>query len=708
MGAIRIKPGYLIFLMVLFSFAIFFMEACSKKKESYKASTPPMAKKIPKELSLHGHTRIDDYYWLRERDNPEVTAYLKEENDYAKKVMADTEDLQEKLIDEFLHREKQKDLSIPYRIGDYFYYERFEQGSEYPVYCRKKGSMEADEEIILDADRLAEGHDVFAMASFEISPEQDILAFGMDTTGDRDFFTFYFKDLETGGLLPDVIPDIHRLTAWSNDNRTFFYVRNNNMYSHCLGTAISEDKFWVDDVSFLVKTKSNKFIVIFSTRYPYDWKGYLDADDPKGRINEIVPSEQGIKCVGLSHCGDRFYFLAAGRLMGIPVGSTNLDDESEVVFSGGDVEVIHFELFKDYLALWERKNGMTNLRVVSLMEGREHSLDFSDSIYSVSSGQPRDLALRNFGNFDFNSHILRFEYSSPTVPNSIYDYNMKKRERVLAWQGKAGPEFDPNSYRAERLWATAEDGTEIPISLVYRKGIKKKGARPLLLEGYGMYGVNEELHYSSEGRSLLDRGFVHAIAHVRGGGELPNWHREGMLLKKINSFTDFISCARYLVDKGFTDPDMLFAWGSSGGGLLMAGVVTMAPELFNGVIIDVPFLDIITTMIDEAQPENRRELGSPDKKEFYEYMLSYAPYDNIEARKYPNLLVTAGFLDTHVQYWPAAKFVAKLRAMKTDRNVILFKTYMTAGHDTAQGRLEQYRETALKYAFLLDLAGIRK
>ena len=705
---IRTRPDYMIFLMAVCSLALFFTEACSKKKESYEAFTPPIAKKIPKKLSLHGHTRVDNYYWMRERDNPEVIAYLEEENNYAKKVMADTEDLQEKLIDEFLHSEKQQDQPIPYRAGEYLYYERFEQGSDYPIYCRKKGSMEADEEIILDADRLAEGHDVFAMASFQISPRQDILAFGMDTTGDRDLFTFSFKDLETGDLLPDVIPDIHRLTAWANDNRTFFYIKNDNMYSHCLGTAISEDKFWVGDVSFLMKTKSNKFIVIFSTRYPYDWKGYLDANDAKGRINEIVPSKQGIQCVGLSHCKDRFYFLAAGRLMGIPVGSTYLDDESEVVFSAGDAEVEHFELFRDYLAIWERKNRITNLRVVSLLDGREHSLDFGESIYSVSSGQPRDFALRYFSNLDFNSHILRFEYSSPTAPNSIHEYDMETKKRVLVWPKKARPESDPNSYQADRLWARAEDGTQIPISLVYRKGIKKKRPNPLLLIGYGMYGVNEELRYSSEGLSLLDRGFVYAIAHVRGGGELPNWHKDGMLLEKKNSFTDFIACARYLVDKGYTDPDRLFAWGSSGGGLLMAGVVTIAPELFKGVIIEVPFLDIITTMIDEDQPDNRRELGNPDEKKYYEYMLSYAPYDNIEARKYPNLFVTAGFLDTHVQYWPAAKFVAKLRAMKTDRNLVLFKTYMTAGHNTAQGRLDQYKETALKYAFLLDLAGIRR
>jgi oligopeptidase B len=682
---IRTRPGYMIFLMAVCSLALVFMEACSKKRESYEAFTPPMAKKIPKSLSLHGHTRVDNYYWMRERDNPEIIPYLEEENNYAKKVMADTEDLQEKLIEEFLHSENQQNQPIPYRIGEYFYYERFEQGSEYPLYCRKKGSMEADEEIVLDADRLAEGHDVFALASLQISPGQDVLAFGVDTTGDRDY-----------------------LTAWSNDNRTFFYVRDGNLYSHCLGTAISDDKSWIDDVSFFMKTKSNKYILIFSTRYPYDWKGYLDVDDPKGRIIQIMPSQQRISCGGLSHRGNKFYFCDDGRLMEFPVGSTNLDNEAEGVFSAGDAEVENFDLFRDYLAIWERKKGITNLRVVSLMDEREHSLDFGESIYSVSSGQPRAFAFRNINNSDFNSHILRFRYSSPTAPDSFYDYNMETRERTVVWPTEAGQDFDPDTYRTERLWATAEDGTEIPISLIYRQGINSKGARPLLLEGYGMYGVSEELRYNSEGLSLLDRGFAYAIAHVRGGGELPNWHKDGMLLEKKNSFTDFIACARYLVDKGYADPERLFAWGSSGGGLLMAGVITMDPELFNGVIIDVPFLDIITTMIDENQLDNVRELGNPLEKKYYEYMLSYAPYENVEVRAYPNILVTSGFEDTHVGNWTAAKFVAKLRAVKTDRNLILLKTYMKGGHDTSLGRLEQYRETALKYAFLLDLAGIRK
>jgi oligopeptidase B len=341
-----------------------------------------------------------------------------------------------------------------------------------------------------------------------------------------------------------------------------------------------------------------------------------------------------------------------------------------------------------------------------LIDGKEHYLNFAESIHSVSDGQPRDFALRSLCNADFKSHILRYEYSSPTTPSSFYDYNMATRKKTLVSQEYAGPGFDPNHYQAERLWTTAKDGTRIPISLVYRKGIRKEGGNPLLLDGYGMYGVSEELNFSSFGLPLLDRGFIYAIAHVRGGGEFPNWHKEGMLLRKKSSFTDFIACARYLVDQGYAHPDKLFASGSSGGGLLIAGVITMAPELFKGVIIEVPLIDIISTLIDEDQADNIRELGNPREKEYYEYILSYDPYENIGRREYPNILITAGLHDKHVYYWPAAKFAAKLRAMKTDHNRLLFKTYMKGGHGGAQfsGRMESFREQAYKYAFLLDLA----
>jgi len=420
----------------------------------------------------------------------------------------------------------------------------------------------------------------------------------------------------------------------------------------------------------------------------------------------IVPPQEDWQCRWPEHSRDKFYFLNGDRLLAIPVGSTKLEAESKVIYAQEDVHIWHFEVFKDHLVLWEKKNGVTKLRIISLTDGMEHFLDFDEPIRSVSDGEPRDFALRSLCNADFNGHILRYEYSSPTTPSSFYDYDMATKKKTLVSQEYAGPGFDPNNYQAERLWATAKDGTRIPISLVYRKGIRKEGGNPLLLDGYGMYGVSEELDFNSFGLSLLDRGFICALAHVRGGGELPGWHEEGMLLKKKNSFTDFIACARYLVDQGYTHPHRLFACGSSGGGLLIAGVITMAPELFKGVIIEVPFIDIITTLIDEDQADNIRELGNPNEREYYEYILSYDPYENIGRREYPNILITAGFHDRHVYYWPAAKFAAKLRAMKTDHNRLLLKTHMKGGHGGVQfsGRLESLRERAYEYAFLLDLA----
>lgn len=705
MSTIHTKSGYkLVFIVSLIS-VFFFMGRCSRKQEFLERVLPPIAKKVPKKLTLHGHTRIDDYYWLRKRDDPEVVAYLEAENKYVTNVMAHTKDLQSKLIEEFRHRDEQENQPIPYRRGDYFYYERFDPGSDYPVYCRKKGSMEADEEIILDADQLAEGHEFFMLSPLRINPKQDILAYGYVTTANSYFITVYLKDLKTGELLPDVISEANPSVAWANDNETLFYVKNNRAYCHRLRTNLSEDRFLLDEVSYLKKSKSDKYILIFSTLGP--WRGYLDADDPTGPVYEIVRPEPGQWSL-LQHREEKFYFLSSyqvpnNRLMEIPVGSTSLAEASELVTPRQDVDIEYLEVFKDHLILQERKNGQIRIHVISLTDGEEHYIDFGEPVYSVS--------LKG-NDYNFNSTILRYGYSSMTTPKSNYEYNMETREKVLVSQQKIGLGFDSRNYRSERLWATAEDGTRIPISLVYREGLKKDGRNPLLLEGYGMYGSSHRAGFALSELSLLDRGFIYAIAHVRGGSELgQRWHQEGRLLNKKNSFTDFIACARYLINNGYTSPDRLFASGSSGGGLLMGGVVTLAPDLFKGVIIDIPLLDIISMILDPTYPYrivHYDELGNPNNQEHYEYMLSYAPYDNIEAREYPNLLVSAGFLDTNVQYWPAAKFVAKLRAMKTGQNLIFLKTYMEGGHSTTSGRLEGYRKEAMKYAFLLDLAGIQK
>jgi oligopeptidase B len=710
MSALHTQSGYRKFFIIPLVCAFIIMENCSRRQASSEKVLPPIAKRVTEVLTLHGHTRIDDYYWLRERENPEVVAYLDAENDYAEKVMSHTDHLQEILIEEFQNLSEQPSQHVTYKKGDYIYYARVDKEKQYPIYCRKKVIREADEEVLLDANQLAEGHDVFALAEMQISPKQDILAYGMDTTGDRDFFTFYFKDLKTGKLFSDEIPDAHHLTAWANDNKTLFYVRGHRMYSHRLGTDPSEDKFYIGNVSFLYKSKSDQYVLIFSKSHPWKWRGYIDANSSNGSIIEVMSLKSDAQCFGLEHIGEKFYFLDNGILKEIQVGNKKLDDESKVIFHQEDMTIRSFEVFKDHLVLWEIKDSMKKLRIISLRDGKEHYLDFGESIYSVSEGLPRDFALRSLCNAEFNSHLLRYTYSSPTAPDSIYDYNMVTGKRTLVSQKKMGSEFDPNDYQAEILKAMAKDGTPIPISLVYHKSIKKDGENPLLLEGYGMYGVRESLDFSFFGLSLLNRGFILAIAHVRGGGELPGWHKEGMLLKKKNSFTDFIACARYLIDQGYTNPDRLFARGSSGGGLLISGVITMAPELFKGVIIGVPFLDIITTIIEEDQENNIRELGNPEEKKYYEYIFSYAPYENIEAREYPNILITAGFYDTHVYYWPAAKFAAKLRAMKTDLNLLLLRTNMKGGHGGAEfsGRLEGFRERAYEYAFLLDLVGIQR
>jgi len=696
----------MVFPVVLFSVVLFFTEACLSKQESNETMIPPVAIKIPMELTIHGHTRIDDYYWMRERNNPEVVAHLEAENEYVTKVMAHTKELQLKLIEEFRNRDEQENQPIPYRRGDYFYYERFDPGSEYPVYCRKKGSMEADEEIILDADQLAEGHDFFMLSPLRFSPKQDILAYGYVTSANSYFITVYLKDLKTGELLPDVISEANPSVAWANDNKAIFYVKNNRAYCHRLGTDLSEDRFLLDEVSFLKKSKSDKYILIFSTLSPV--RGYLDADDPMGQVYKIVRPEPDQWSLQLQHREEKFYFLSPyqvpnNRLMELPVGSTNLNEASELITSREDVDIANLEVFKDHLVLLETKNGQSHIHVISLKDGEEHYIDFGEPVYSVSL---------NGNDYNFNSTILHYDYSSMTTPQSNYEYNMETREKVLVRQKKISRGFDQSNYRSERLWATAEDGTRIPISLVFRKGLKKDGGNPLLLEGYGMYGSSQRAGFPLSELSLLDRGFIYAIAHVRGGSDLgQRWHWEGRLLNKKNSFTDFIACSRYLINNGYTSPDRLFASGSSGGGLLMGGIVTMAPDLFKGVCIDIPLLDIISMILDPEYPYrivHYDELGNPNNQEHYEYMLSYAPYDNIEAREYPNLLVSAGFLDTNVQYWPAAKFVAKLRAMKTGQNLIFLKTYMKGGHSTTSGRLEGYRKEAIKYAFLLDLAGIRR
>jgi oligopeptidase B len=683
---------------------------------------PPVAKKIPKELTIHGDTRIDDYYWLNERENPEVIVYLTEENEYKDAVMKHTEPFQKKLYDEIVGRIKKTDMSVPSKKSGYYYYSRYEEGGEYRIYCRRKGTMEAEEEILLNVNEMAEGYDYYSVAGYSVSTNNNLIAFGVDTVSRRKY-TIYFKNLKTGEILEDKIPTTGGRAAWANDNKTVFYtlkddetLRSYKILKHVLGTDPSLDKeiFEEKDVTFstyVSKSKSKKYLFIESSHTLSDEIRYLDANDPGGKFKIIQPREKDL-LYGVDHYKDKFYirtnYKAKNfRLVATPVNKTTKGNWKEIIPHRDDVLFQDFEIFKDFLVVEERKNGLPNLRIMRWDKKGEYYLDFGEETYEASISSYY-IKL----NPEFDTDLVRYEYTSLTTPDSIFDYNMNTKEKTLLKQQEVLGDFDSNNYHAERLNATARDGTKVPISLVYRKGLEKNGDNPLLLYGYGSYGSNEEADFSSYLLSLLDRGFVYAIAHIRGGQEMGRyWYEEGKLLKKKNTFTDFIDCAKHLIAEKFTNPDMLFAQGGSAGGLLMGAIVNMRPDLFKGVIAAVPFVDVITTMLDENIPLTTGEWdewGDPNKKEYYDYMLSYSPYDNVEAKDYPVMLVTTGLHDSQVQYFEPAKWVAKLRALKTDNNILLLHTNMGAGHSGVSGRFRRYIEYALEYAFMLDQVGIKK
>jgi oligopeptidase B len=676
---------------------------------------PPVAQSIRKEFREFGNVRVDNYYWLRERENPKVLEYLKAENEYLKAVLKPTEALQEKLYQEIVGRIKPTDMSVPYRDNGYYYYSRFEEGRDYPVYCRKKETLEAPEEVLLDASALAEGQPFFSVLGLEVSPDNRRLAYAVDTVS-RRLYTQRFKDLVSGEILADTIPDTLGMTAWANDNATVFYVlkdpatlRPYAVRRHRLGTPVSGDKevFRESDEAFttaVYKSKSKKYVVIASESTLSTEYRLLDADHPEGDFNVVQPRERDLE-YQVEHFGDRLFirtnFEAKNfRLMETPLDKTSKENWREVIPHRADVLLEGFEIFNDYLVVEERRSGLTRMRVIRWKDKAEHDLDFGEPAYAAAIGQ----------NPEFGTDWLRYEYSSFTTPDSIYDYNLKTREKKLLKQEEVLGGFDPANYRSERIMATASDGAGIPISLVYRKGVLKDGSNPLLEYGYGSYGAIEDPYFDSSLLSLLDRGFIYALVHIRGGSDLGRaWYEDGKLLKKKNTFTDFIACAEHLVAEKYTRPDKLFAAGASAGGLLMGAVVNMRPDLFKGVIAGVPYVDVINTMLDPGIPLTAQEFdewGNPAVKEYYDYMLSYSPYDNVAAKEYPAMLVTTGLHDSQVQYWEPAKWVAKLRSLKTDKNMLLLRTNMDAGHGGQSGRFRRYRETAMEYAFLLYLAGI--
>jgi oligopeptidase B len=676
-----------------------------------------MPKKIPMRLEKHGHIRVDDYYWLRERDNPDVIRYLNEENQYAAKEMEHTRAFEEKLLEEIIGRIKQTDMSVPYKRDDYYYYTRYEPGKEYPIYARKRGSLEEGEEIMLDANVLAAGHEFFSLGGSAVSSGQDILAYAIDTQG-RRIHTAYLKNLSTGEMLPEVLPNVTENLAWANDNRTLFYgkpdettLRQFQIYRHVVGTDPAEDQlvYQEDDetfVAYIFKTKSRKFLMIVSSHTNSQEYRYLEADRPSGEFGIFLPREREHE-YHIEHFHDRFIIRTNDqaknfRLMSTPLHRTAREHWQEIIPHRNDVYLADFELFQEHLVLEERARGLTQIRILPWSGGTGHYLEFDEPAYRANLNV----------NLRFDTPILRFEYTSMKTPLSIYDYDMTTRKKTLLKREEVLGGFDPDLYVTERLYATAADGTTIPISVLYRRGMPKNGANPMLLYGYGSYGLSIDASFSSPRLSLVDRGFVYAIAHIRGGQEMGRrWYEDGKLLKKKNTFSDFIAAAEFLIAEKFTNPEKLFAMGRSAGGLLMGAISNLRPDLFKGIVAEVPFVDVVSTMLDSSIPLTTGEYdewGDPNDKESYDYMLSYSPYDCVERKAYPAMLITGGLHDSQVQYWEPAKWAAKLRELKTDQNRLLLKTNMEAGHGGASGRFRRHRETAFSYVFLLDLAGIQE
>ncbi len=685
----------------------------SQKKE--KMMKPPMAKRIEKKLTIHNDTRIDNYFWLNQREDPEVISYLEEENAYTKTILSHTEKLQEKLYDEMIARIKQDDQSVPYKDNGYYYYSRYEEGKEYPIYCRKKELLDAPEEIMLNVNEMAEGHAYYQVSGLSVSPDNNFLAFGVDTLSRRKY-NLMVKDLRTNKILSDIIPNTTGSAAWADDNKTFFYTTKDDAlrpfknFRHSLGSNSEEDKLIfheADDTynTFVYRSKSNNYIFIGSTTTLTTEYRFLKSDNPDGEFTIFYPRERGLEYY-IDHFESNFYIRTNldalnFKLMKTDVNKTSKENWEEVIPHRKDILIEGFEIFKNYLVIEERKKGLTQLRIINWANNDEYYVDFGEQTYSAYISINRD----------FDSQDLRYGYSSLTTPSSTYDFNMKTKEKTLLKRDEVLGGFNPDHYQSERIYATT-DGVEVPISIVYRKGIKKDGTNPLLLYGYGSYGISTDASFSSVRLSLLDRGFVYAIAHIRGGQEMGrSWYEDGKFFKKKNTFTDFIACGEKLISAGFTNKDKIFAFGGSAGGLLMGAVINMRPDLFKGVVAAVPFVDVVTTMLDESIPLTTGEYdewGNPNHEDYYNYMLSYSPYDNVEAKNYPNLLITTGLHDSQVQYWEPAKWAAKLRYLKTDNNLLLLKINMESGHGGASGRFKRIKEVALQYAFFLNLLNINE
>ncbi len=708
------------FLGLIISFI--FATSCNEtslKTNMDNSIIPPKVEKIPVQLEKHNDIRIDNYYWLNQRENPEVIDYLERENDYNDKVTVHTKDFQKKLFEEMKGRIKETDESVPYKYNGYWYISRYEEGKNYPIHTRKKDSLTAPEEILFNCNEMAEGHSFFNLKGKSISSDNQFVAFGVDVLGRRKY-TIQIKNIKTGEVLPLKIENTTGSSTWANDNKTLFYtrkddqtLRSNKIFKHIIGSDPSTDElvyFEEDETfnAFVYKSKSEKYIIFGSVSTLTSEYSILPADLPDSELKVFHPRERGLE-YRVSHFEDSFYILTNAdgatnfKLMKTPELNTEKENWVEVISHRKDVLLEGIDVFKDYLVVSERNNGLNKIHVKRWDDSLNYYLPFDNETYSAYTA----------ANIDFDTDILRYGYTSLTTPQSVIDFNMLTKEKEIKKEQEVlGGNFDKNNYTSERIWATAGDGTKIPISLVYRKGMKKNGVNSLLLYAYGSYGSTIDPYFSSLRLSLLDRGFIFAIAHVRGGEYLGRkWYEDGKLLNKKNTFTDFIDCSKYLIEMNYTSSNHLYAMGGSAGGLLMGVIVNLNPELYNGVVSSVPFVDVVTTMLDDKIPLTTGEYdewGNPNEKKFYDYIKSYSPYDNVIAQNYPNILVTTGLHDSQVQYWEPAKWVAKLRELKTDNKILLLHTNMDAGHGGASGRFEAIKEVAEEYAFILDLEGINE
>jgi oligopeptidase B len=694
--------------------------ACKEKTQKMTENiTPPDCKKIDTTLTMHGDNRGDAYYWLKDRENPEVIDYLNKENDYYNKMTAHTKDFQKSLFDEMKARMKEDDESVPYFYNGYWYQTKYEKGKEYPIFLRKKGSQSAKEEVLFNCNDLAKGHNYFNLGNFSVSPDNKFALFATDVVS-RRIYTIKIKNLETGEILSEEIKDMEGDFEWAADSKTFFYVakdletlRAHQIKKHIVGRETSKDELIYEekDDTFnmnLDKSKSEKYIFITVSSTVSSEYQYLDATKPNDKFKLFQKRQRDLE-YDVDHFDGHFYVLTNKdkalnfKLMKTPEDKTVMTNWVDVIPHRDDTRLEGFEIFNQFLVLQERNNALNKIRIMTWDKSQDYYLPFDSETYTAGIST----------NLDFNATTLRYSYQSLKTPAQVLEFDMvNKKSKLLKQVEVPDGKFDKDNYEEKRIWATAKDGTKIPISLVYKKGIKLDGSNPVLQYAYGSYGYSMNCSFNTQRISLIDRGFVFAIAHIRGGEDMGRqWYEDGKLLKKINTFTDFIDCSKHLIAQKYTSSSHLYAMGGSAGGLLVGAVINMAPDLYNGVIAGVPFVDVVTTMLDDTIPLTTFEYdewGNPNDKVYYDYMKSYSPYDNVKNQMYPNLYVSTGLHDSQVQYWEPAKWVAKLRDQDKNKNLIFLDTNMSAGHGGASGRFESLKEVAKEWTFLLDLENISK